>query len=72
MDIVPGYRLVHINELDDTTRPFHAAWPELARFVPFLADYGANYYLVGSSDETVGHLDRVEGFAKVACSLDAF
>jgi hypothetical protein len=72
MDVIPGYRLVHWNEVEETARPFHAVWPELAGYVPFLADYTGCYYLVGKADGTVGHLDREEGFAKVASSLDAF
>jgi hypothetical protein len=72
MDIVPGYRLVHQDELEEMRRSFHAAWPDLEAQVPFLADYGGCYYLLGTADGTVGHLDREGGFTRVASSLEAF
>jgi hypothetical protein len=72
MDIVPGYRLVHYDELDLTRRQFHSVWPELKDYVPFLADYSGCHYLLGTADGIVGHLDREEGFAKVSSSLEAF
>ena len=72
MDIVPGFRLIHLSEIEAVSRDLRRTWPELPAHVPFLADYGGCYYLVDSLSGAVLYLDPHDGVATVARSLNRF
>lgn len=61
MDFIPGFRLIHINELAEAYRSLGA--PDGC--FPILADYGGNFICllcdVSSKSEQIANLDRVEG-----------
>ena len=72
MDIVPGFRLIHCNELAEVARQCHSIWPELERYVPFLADYSGSYYMVSTTDGRVSVLDKEGALLTIASTMERF
>lgn len=82
MDFVPGYRLIHITELekeycallkmlvaDDICRS------EIGTVIPLLADYSSCYIcyvVINNNEEMIFHYSPVEGLQKMHASVESF
>lgn len=72
MDIIPGYRLIHSQELNDEIREFRDLYHHLQNFIPFLADYSSGYVAVNEDDNSIFYVTPEYGESMVATSLNKF
>lgn len=72
MDLIPGYRLIHIDELKDETKNFHDLYTDLNDFIPFMADYTSAYIAIDERDGSIYRVSPDYEEIKMAANLDKF
>ncbi len=72
MDIIPGYRLIHVDELSSEIVKFRKTYPDLNTKIPFLADYASCYYTVDSINGAVYLIDREYNIKHISLTLEQF
>lgn len=72
MDLIPGYRLININELKNETKSFHDLYKHLDNFTPFMADFSSAYVVINEKDGSIYRVSPDYEETKVACNLDKF
>jgi hypothetical protein len=72
MDIVPGYRLIHRDELAEETDSFRRGYDDLPNHLPFLADYASCFYTVDIDTGLVHMVDPVFRAGPISDSLLSF
>ncbi|WP_444995021.1 hypothetical protein [Aliikangiella sp. IMCC44359] len=72
MDIIPGFRLIHKNELEGEMKKFEKAYSHLSVHLPFLADNSSCYFSLDSSDGSIYRVAPEYGQSQIALSMDDF
>ncbi|PCK07902.1 MAG: hypothetical protein COA42_11970 [Alteromonadaceae bacterium] len=72
MDVVPGLRLIHRDELAGETARFRETYNKLSTHIPFLADDSSCYVSLDLDDGSVYRVAPEYGTSKLSDSLEAY
>lgn len=72
MDIVPGLRLIHRDEIKEEIARFKLFYSELENHIPFLADDSSCYVSLNTDDGGVYRVAKEYGTSKVANSIEEY
>ena len=72
MDLVPGYRLIHREELQKEIANFQKTYEDLQDFVPFLADYASSYIAINMKNNSVYSVTLDYEETQLSVSLDDY